>query len=38
MGGSLNGVTGWWIFNIFYMTPFLTLPWLYAVSRQKWNR
>jgi hypothetical protein len=38
MGGSLYGVTGWWIFNIFYMTPFLTLPWLYALNRQKWNR
>jgi hypothetical protein len=37
-GNSLYGVTGWWIFDIFYMTPFLTLPWLYALNRRRWNR
>ena len=38
MGNSLYGVTGWWLFNIFYITPFLTLPWLYALNRRRWNR
>lgn len=38
LGNSLYGVTGWWVFNIFYMTPFLTLPWLYALNRRRWNR
>jgi hypothetical protein len=37
-GNSLYGVTGWWIFDIFYMTPFLSLPWLYALDRRRWNR
>ena len=38
LGNSLYGVTGWWAFNVFYMTPFLTLPWLYALNRRRWNR
>jgi hypothetical protein len=32
------GVTGWWVFDIWYMTPFLTLPWLYALDRRRWSR
>jgi hypothetical protein len=38
LGNTLYGVTGWWVFDIFYMTPFLTLPWLYALNRRRWNR
>jgi hypothetical protein len=38
LGNSMYGVTGWWVFNVFYMTPFLTLPWLYALNRRRWNR
>jgi hypothetical protein len=38
LGITLYGVTGWWVFNIFYMTPFLTLPWLYALNQRRWNR
>ncbi|MEB4210613.1 hypothetical protein [Mycobacterium sp. 94-17] len=38
LGNTLFGVTGWWVFDIFYMTPFLTLPWLYALDRRRWNR
>lgn len=38
LGITLYGITGWWVFNIFYMTPFLTLPWMYALNRRRWNR
>lgn len=38
LGNTLFGVTGWWVFDIFYMTPFLMLPWLYALDRRRWNR
>jgi hypothetical protein len=37
-GASVFGVTGWWVFDIWYMTPFLTLPWLYALDRRRWSR
>jgi hypothetical protein len=37
-GASIFGVTGWWVFDIFYMTPFLTLPWLYALDKRRWSR
>jgi len=37
-GSSVFGVTGWWVFDIWYMTPFLTLPWLYALDRRRWSR
>jgi hypothetical protein len=37
-GSSVFGVTGWWVFDIWYMTPFLTLPWLYALDRRRWCR
>jgi hypothetical protein len=37
-GVSVYGVTGWWVFDIWYMTPFLTLPWLYALDKRRWNR
>ena len=37
-GSSVFGVTGWWVFDICYMTPFLTLPWLYAIDRRRWSR
>lgn len=38
MGGSLFGVTGWWIFDIFYLTPFIQLPWLYSLDARRWNQ
>lgn len=37
-GNTLYGVTGWWIFDIYYMTPFIQLPWLYALDKRRWNR
>jgi len=37
-GSTAFGVTGWWVFDIWYMTPFLTLPWLYALDRRRWSR
>ena len=38
MGASVFGVVGWWVFDIWYITPFVILPWMYAVNRRKWNR
>jgi hypothetical protein len=38
MGATETGVVGWWIFDIWYITPFVILPWMYAVNREKWNR
>lgn len=32
------GIVGWWIFNGFYFTPMLTLPYLYTLDRKLWNR
>ncbi|MEB4212162.1 hypothetical protein [Mycobacterium sp. 94-17] len=37
-GNTLYGVTGWWVFDIFYMTPFIQLPWLYALDKRRWNK
>jgi len=38
LGASAFGVTGWWIFDIFYLTPFIQLPWLYALDARRWNK
>lgn len=38
MGASEFGVIGWWVLNIWYITPFVILPWMYAVNREKWNQ
>lgn len=38
MGATETGVVGWWVFDIWYITPFVILPWMYAVNRRKWNR
>ena len=32
------GFMGFWMFNIFFWTPFLMLPYLYTVRRQDWSR
>lgn len=32
------GVVGWWVYNIWFITPFILLPWLYALNPNKWNR
>jgi len=37
-GAGLYGVTGWWFAQLFYMTPFLLLPWLYALDWRHWRR
>jgi hypothetical protein len=26
------------VFDIFYMTPFVLLPWLYALDKRRWCR
>ncbi len=38
MGATVYGVVGWWVFDVWYITPFVILPWMYAVNRRKWNR
>jgi hypothetical protein len=38
MGATVFGVVGWWVFDVWYITPFVILPWMYAVNRRKWNR
>ena len=37
-GASVFGVTGWWVFDVWYMTPFVLLPWLYALDKRRWCR
>jgi hypothetical protein len=37
-GAAQFGVAGWWFINFWYLTPFVMLPWLYALNRNKWNR
>jgi hypothetical protein len=37
-GASVFGVIGWWVFDIWYMTPFVLLPWLYALDKRRWCR
>jgi hypothetical protein len=27
-------VTGWWLYNIWYITPFIVLPYLYTINRE----
>ena len=29
---------GWWLFNLFYLSPFVLLPYLYTARSQEWNR
>jgi hypothetical protein len=31
------GVTGWWIINIIYITPFFMIPFLHTVNRDLWK-
>ena len=33
-GGSLYGVWGYWLFNIWYIAPFIMVPYLYTVNRE----
>ena len=37
-GTTLYGVTGWWLFDIAYITPFLGLPLFYALDKRRWDR
>ncbi len=32
--GTAFPVIGWWIYNIFYITPFLAIPYLHTVNRE----
>ena len=32
--GVVFPVIGWWLYDIFYITPFLALPYLHSVNRE----
>ena len=32
------GLIGFWLYNLFYFTPMITLPYYYTVNRKRWNR
>ena len=32
--GTAFPVFGWWLYNIFYITPFLAIPYLHTVNRE----
>jgi hypothetical protein len=32
--GTVFPVVGWWIYDIFYITPFLAIPYLHSVNRE----
>ncbi|MDX1873902.1 hypothetical protein SBI67_17415 [Mycolicibacterium sp. 120266] len=32
--GTAFPVVGWWLYNIFYITPFLAIPYLHTVNRE----
>lgn len=38
MANSEFGVVGWWLFNLFYLSPVFVLPYLYTVDKSRWNR
>lgn len=37
MATSMFGM-GWWLFNLFYLSPMFVLPYLYTVDKRQWNR
>ncbi len=32
--GVVFPVVGWWLYDIFYITPFLAIPYLHTVNRE----
>ena len=32
--GVVFPVTGWWLYDIFYITPFVAIPYLHTVNRE----
>jgi hypothetical protein len=38
MANSEFGVAGWWMFNLFYLSPVFVLPYLYTVDKSRWCR
>ena len=36
--GSSEFGLGWWLFNLFYLSPVFVLPYLYTVDKTRWNR
>ena len=32
--GTVLPVVGWWLYDIFYITPFLAIPYLHSVNRE----
>ena len=34
LSGVVFPVIGWWLYDIFYITPFLAIPYLHTVNRE----
>jgi hypothetical protein len=34
LAGVVLPVVGWWLYDIFYITPFLAMPYLHTVNRE----
>jgi hypothetical protein len=34
---NLYGMLGWWSINLWFITPFLMLPYLYTVKKENWS-
>src|SRR3546814_3843130 len=32
--GTVFPVVGWWLYDVFYITPFLAIPYLHSVNRE----
>ena len=38
LGASIYHVPGWWIYNLFYLSPVFAIPYLYTVDERFWRR
>ena len=36
-GNATFGVVGWWVANGIFLTPFITLPWMFTVKKELWT-
>src|SRR3546814_12284105 len=36
--GTVFPVVGWWLYDVFYITPFLAIPYLHSVNRSEERR
>lgn len=38
LGASLYHVPGWWLYNLFYLSPVFVIPYAYTVDERFWRR